>query len=56
MSDFNAHLPPEAEALLGKWMLRVGSYLIGDLEKQNEQKVRLTTDVALRPLHRIGLK
>jgi phospholipase C len=46
----------KSKATLGKWMLRVGSYLIGDLERQNEQKVRLTTDVALRPLHRIGLK
>jgi phospholipase C len=46
----------KSKAAVGKWMLKLGNYLTMDLEKQNKAKVRLTTDMALRPLRRIGLK
>jgi len=45
----------KAKASVGKWMLRFGTYLTRDLEKQDKEKVRLTTDVALRRLRRNGL-
>jgi phospholipase C len=45
----------KSKAKVGKWLLKFGNYLTRDLEKLNKEKVRLTTDVALRPLHRIGL-
>jgi phospholipase C len=45
----------KSKSNLGKWMLRFGNYLTKDLEKQNKEKVRLTTDVALRRLRRLGL-
>jgi len=45
----------KSKASVGKWMLKVGTYLTRELEKQNKEKVRLTTDVALRRLRRSGL-
>lgn len=45
----------KSKATLGKWMLKFGNYLTKDMEKQNTEKVRLVTDVALRPLRRVGL-
>lgn len=46
----------KSKAGVGRWMLELGSYLTRDLERQNEEKVRLTTDMALRPLRRMGLR
>jgi len=45
-----------SKAKVGKWMLELGNYLTRDLERQNKEKVRLTTDVALRLFRRIGPK
>jgi hypothetical protein len=45
----------KARANVGKSLLRLGNFLTKDLEKQNKEKVRLTTDVALRRLRRGGL-
>lgn len=45
----------KSKAEAGKLLLRLGNYLARDLEKQNKENVRLTTDVALRPLRRVGL-
>jgi phospholipase C len=46
----------ETKATVGKWLLRFGNYLTEDREKRNKEMVRLTTDVALRPFRRQGLK
>ncbi len=43
------------KATVGKWMLKSGTYLLSDLDKQNKEKVRLTTDAALRRLRHSGL-
>jgi phospholipase C len=51
-----AGLWSNAKATLGKWLLRFGNYLTTDLEKRNAEMARLTTDMALRPLRRQGLK
>jgi len=46
----------ETKASAGRWLLRFGNFLSEDLEKRNKDMVRLTTDAALRPLRRQGLK
>jgi hypothetical protein len=51
-----AGIMSETNATVGKLLLRFGNYLTEDLEKRNKEIVRLTTDTALRPLRRQGLK
>ena len=51
-----AGIMSETKATLGRSLLRFGNYLTEGFEKRNKEMVRLTTDIALRPLRRQGLK